>query len=249
MMRKLRNQNKSGFTLLEVMLAVAILAIASTMIMKGFISVMIISNNNNRFSKSGEDNYRRAMHDTLIRYATAGDQQSDVIDVLGSNSTSVTLEAHFNGSYVPNNIEEEQLALCVDVSAYVDESAPLFNEADRNAYTVAGDSEALDSSTVVNNRFAFFYDFGQYLSGIGAGSGGHIYRWGYVVSSDMPEGHENSCIENPAGDGYLVYGWYCFNKTHTRTVAGNEVPDVCRCSPLAYGVVSSSSTPSSEDET
>ena len=49
--------NKKGFTLLEVMLAVAIMAVSSTMIMVGFLTTMTYSRNSALYSKVGASNY------------------------------------------------------------------------------------------------------------------------------------------------------------------------------------------------
>lgn len=49
--------NKKGFTLLEVMLSVAIMAISSTMIMVGFLTTMTYSRNSALYSKVGASNY------------------------------------------------------------------------------------------------------------------------------------------------------------------------------------------------
>lgn len=252
-MKKLKFKSKTGFTLLEVLLAVAILVMASTMIMKGFITVMIIANNNGRYAKSGEDNYRRAMSETIARFATADDQQTGVLDELGSNSRNVVMTAAFDGSHTPYGMTPEQLNLTVDVSLYADTSAPVFSSTgDNGEYVVAGDSSALESSTVVNNRFAFFYDYSEYIDAT-CTSADHkndcIVRWGYTVVDAIPDGHDASCIANPNGDGYLLYGWYCFNSNHVEGEGESAGPAACRTTPLAYGLVPPNATvPEGEGE-
>ena len=61
-MRKLKcsKTNKKGFSLIEVMLAVAILLFASTMIMNGFMSTMKYSYSTSVYAKSAADNYQEA---------------------------------------------------------------------------------------------------------------------------------------------------------------------------------------------
>ena len=57
-------KNKKGFTLLEVLLAVAIMLIASTMILQGFISTLVYSANTALYAKSGAKNTEK-MYDTV----------------------------------------------------------------------------------------------------------------------------------------------------------------------------------------
>lgn len=61
-MRKLKcsNINKKGFSLIEVMLAVAILLFASTMIMNGFMSTMKYSFSTSVYARSAADNYNES---------------------------------------------------------------------------------------------------------------------------------------------------------------------------------------------
>lgn len=246
-MKKFTNKSKSGFTLLEVLLAVAILVMASTMIMKGFITVMIIANNNGRYAKSGEDNYRRAMSETIARFATAANQQTDVMDTLGSNSTSLTMTAAFDPSHTPEGMTADALNLTVDVSAYADTTAPVFSSTgDNGEYSING--EAIEASTIVNNRFAFFYDYGAYVNSTCGSHPDCIIRWGYTIQDAVPDGHSGSCIANPNGNGYLVYGWYCFNREHVIHSESGDVPDTCRTTPYAYGVIPTGATLPEESE-
>lgn len=61
-MRKLKclKTNKKGFSLIEVMLAVAILLFASTMIMNGFMSTMKYSYSTSVYARSAADNYQES---------------------------------------------------------------------------------------------------------------------------------------------------------------------------------------------
>lgn len=56
-----KKRSKKGFSLLEVMLAVAILAIASTMIMNGFIATMSQSTNTSIYSRVGNSNQEKTI--------------------------------------------------------------------------------------------------------------------------------------------------------------------------------------------
>ena len=64
--------NKKGFTLLEVMLATAILLIASTMVMQGFLSTMTYSYNSAVYAKDGAKNNAKVTKD-LADVAVAKD--------------------------------------------------------------------------------------------------------------------------------------------------------------------------------
>jgi prepilin-type N-terminal cleavage/methylation domain-containing protein len=227
-MKRIDKKNKYGFTLLEVMLATVIMTIASTMIMQGFIAVMIMAKNNARYAKSGEENYRRAINETIVHYATAANQQTGVMEPLGDGK-AVTLTASFAGAN-PSMVTAGDLNLCVDVTQYSDSTAPTGTELD---------SDAVEASTLANNRYAFFYDMNDFL-GIGTNSGRHIYRWGYVLVSGPTDGHANSCIK--VDDQWRQYGWYCFNGSHGEVTVtddeGNESTSNCRSQPKRWGHVS-----------
>lgn len=248
-MKRFKTRSKRGFTLLEVMLAVVILTIASTMIMKGFIAVMVLSKNNSRYAASGEYNYRRAMNETIVRNAT-GAIQEDVLTGLADNRTS-TIDASFDSAAL--GMSDDDLNLTVDVSAYVDPYAPVFGEASGTTLTVSGDTEPLDLNTVVNSRYAFFYDYGDFIGILGedGNHNGHIYRWGYVRYTTLPEGvPSNSYVQ--VGSEYHVYGFYCFNSDHSDEVTDDEgnvistTPQSCRTTPVRYGRIPNVPSPEAE---
>ena len=228
-MRKMRTKTKAGFTLLEVLLAVVILVFASTMIMKGFVAVMAFGRNDRNYAKSGEENYRRALNETLIRYATAGNQQTGVMNAL-AGTPAARLDASFtDGSHTPSGVTDSSMDLIVDVSAFTDSTVSF-------TQTVGGDS--LDASTSAVNRYAFFYDFSDY---IGPNTEGHIYRYGYMYIStaaynalDAVTKAKYRPVYGSDGvtiQGYGLYGFYCFNSTHVHMSGGVSVPDNCRNTP------------------
>ena len=230
-MRKMRTKTKAGFTLLEVLLAVVILVVASTMIMKGFVAVMIFGRNDRNYSKYGEENYRRAMNETIIHYATAGNQQTDVIDAL-KGGVSSTLTASFSDSnHSPSGVSPSDLNLVVDVSVYTDSGASYSGN-------VGGDE--IDSSTSAVNRYAFFYDFADFIGPTNMGS--HIYRYGYMFvttsqynalsAADKAKYRAVYASDGVTVSGYGMYGYYCFNADHVHTSGSNTVPDNCRITPL-----------------
>ena len=227
-MKSISKSSKSGFTLLEVLLATAILVIASTMIMKGFIAVMIYSRNNLSLAKSGSKNYVRAMHDTLVKYSVNGNNQQEVIEDLANGDYSVLSLSYADSAnysaysgessgdegdsvyaegYSP--VDLTNLNLFVDVSTYYDTSASAFSS--DGGYNLGG--ESVDTISVANNRFSFFYDFGDYI-GVSQ-LGDHVIRYGYMVDD----------AGNP-----IEYGFYCFNDNHVQKDGdGNVVSyDECR---------------------
>lgn len=98
-------KNKNGFTLLEVILAVAILLTASTMIMSGFMSTLQYTNNTSLYRTYGNINSKKAklaIQETALNN-TYGDRSGDVIlSVSGVNipdiQMSFTLHA-LNGHF------------------------------------------------------------------------------------------------------------------------------------------------------
>lgn len=240
-MKKSYNSSKRGFTLLEVLLATVILVIASTMIMKGFISVMVFARNNRNYSKSGQLNASIAVNDTLSQYATASNQM-DTITALSNNGNKHAVSLNYDSTNYSGYVGAATLpTLYVDIQTFANPQTPVFNSASGN--TLNYDGQDIDSSTVSNNRFAFFYDFGDY---IGVYSGDHVYRWGYMFSQTMHDEfitpiyvdkNNNGLVGDDEPDtaqrareriGYGAYGWYCFNASH---VDGSGNPQSCRYTP------------------
>lgn len=202
-MKKLNCKSKAGFTLLEVLLAVVILVIASTMIMQGFIAVMVIGRNNRAYAVSGENNYRLAMNTTLAKNATAANQIDNITALADDDYGTLTATYAANSAY---GVTSNRLSLIVDLDSYSDETAGYTR-------TVAGD--VIDDGSVVNNRFAFFYDFGDYMHR----AGGHIMRFGFTIdpTNTARHGRFTDEVYDDAGNivAYGDYGWYCFNESHT----------------------------------
>ena len=204
-MKKLRSKSKVGFTLLEVLLATVIMVIASTMIMQGFIAVMVLGANNRSFAKSGEYNYRMAINQALVGHATASSQMDDISAMTDDTYGTVTATV-VSGS--PTNFEAgRDLGLIIDINAYTNSDAAY-------TYNVAGDD--IDAAGVSNNRYAFFYDFGDYMNR----ADGHIMSWGFTLDPTNPtesHGDWTDPVYDNRGNvvAYGRYGWYCFNADHT----------------------------------
>ncbi len=90
MKRLYKIRSKKGFTLVEVMLATAIMAMASMMIMNGFIALMNFASNSSVYSRVGASNYGRAA-EKLSEFST------DAIDDHESRYTHLQDELDDNG--------------------------------------------------------------------------------------------------------------------------------------------------------
>lgn len=196
-------RSKSGFTLLEVMLATVILTIASTMIMKGFIAVMIFANNNKGFARQSAINNSAAMHQFMVNYAT-GDQQS-VIESAASAATHGDLALVPEPGRYFGFVEGTTIHIATD--SFTDQGG--LTDAEGNPYPMDIDGSEISSTTLASNRYAFFYDFGsiyQCPNGIT-----HPVRYGYQVVGGQPS--------NP--------GFYCFEGSLTPGDDEAAVADDC----------------------
>ena len=70
---KNKKSSKKGFTLLEVMLAIAIMLIASTMILEGFLSTLAYSANTALYARCGGANSKQMYHAVSTRIGKNGD--------------------------------------------------------------------------------------------------------------------------------------------------------------------------------
>jgi len=211
-MKRISKCTKTGFTLLEVMLAVVILVIASTMIMTGFIAVMAFGRNNRNYSKSGEENYRNALHLSVVGHATANNQYLDLKTNYKPAMFSTINASIRAGS--PTGVSSDDLAMVVEVGSYVNTSAGVSMD------SVSAVSDYSDGNSITNNRYAFFYDFNDYI-GV-TESEDHIIRYGFVLDPANPSrAHGDYTVPIYDDRGNIVAygnpGWYCFNSTHTGT--------------------------------
>lgn len=146
MKKLLKRSSKKGFTLLEVMLGVAILAIASTMIMNGFIATMGYSHNTSIYSRVGNTNYEK----TLNRLATysnlsVANRYSDASAnaIRSSGGTTTTLDYGVSPANLPD-MTVYQWRETTGASSY-------------GAYNAAASYGYGESMTYADNRTTFFY--------------------------------------------------------------------------------------------
>jgi prepilin-type N-terminal cleavage/methylation domain-containing protein len=161
--------NKKGFTLLEVMLAVAILAIVSSMMMTGFLTTMTYSYNSSLYAKIGAGNYANAITAVadLAQSSTMRREMHNSHKVkLGSGSSAqeYTTTGYTITYYSGATVNTEALRITdaastgINTSHYnagassssVRKNAD-YAEANGSAYAYNG------NSTYSDNRSAFFY--------------------------------------------------------------------------------------------
>ena len=146
MKRILKKPSKKGFTLLEVMLAVAIMAIASTMIMNGFVATMGQSTNTSIYSRVGNSNYTKTIN-KLATYSnlSVSNRQSDASanSIRSSGGTTTTMDCAASPANLP------------DMTVYKwreTEGASSYG-----AYNAAATYGYGESQTYADNRTTFFY--------------------------------------------------------------------------------------------
>ncbi len=84
--------NKKGFTLLEVMLAVAVLSVASSMVMVGFLTTMTYSKNSALYARVGSSNYSDAI--TLLSSMKATPSLKDSLNPASAGTHTVNVYGH-----------------------------------------------------------------------------------------------------------------------------------------------------------
>ena len=140
MKRILKKNSKKGFTLLEVMLATAIMTIVSVMIMKGFMSTMNYAHNNNVYNKLGASNYKQALGEitTLVGYGNGDGLQNRINYLKGKPTTTINYNVMKGGAGVKS----------------IQTNAVWFVYDDQTGVNV--DKTYMEAS-VVGNRHSFFY--------------------------------------------------------------------------------------------
>ena len=157
----MKNFSKKGFSLLEVMLAVAIMATASSMIMYGFLTSMNYANNSSIYARvaaaNTKENYDRLADIMTINY-----------DDRGTSGRFATLQLHPDGTARQVDVAGGGLSATYNLRAFRYTDDPASNTA---TFNVTAGATALDSdyaiavegtgsyedATVTDNRTSFFY--------------------------------------------------------------------------------------------
>ncbi len=174
MKRRIKIKSKKGFTLLEVMLAVVILTMASTMIMQGFLATMGFSTNTSIYSRAGASNYATVLgklsefsndeddfYTRYVGYNTSTDSSSDYVTKRASGANG--LNFNFTGKNLETGLIDVQIWKAADGPEDID------------GYNVASGYGYGENTTVADNRQSFFY----------TPSNEHFYcetckHWGYI---------------------------------------------------------------------
>ena len=144
-MRKINcsKKTKTGFSLIEVMLAVAILLFASTMIMNGFMSTMKYSFSTSVYAVSAANNY----NDSTEKFTSLMNKNFGAYGVLAKDTTASSAQIKLTGSAGATTINKE-----INLKQFkYDEGADVPITGDYAEYHGGGDD------TFANNRTTFYY--------------------------------------------------------------------------------------------
>lgn len=151
-MKRIRTKkSKKGFTLLEVMLSVAILVIGSTMMLNGFMSTMNYSHNTSVFSRTASTNYSTAIKKVsgysaqgLLAYKTIEDP---TLDASGNPNYRIAFSQPVAGVTIDS----------IGVNIYSEKDGA--NDTNSNKGVSAYDEHYNDTvdNTFSNNRTSFYY--------------------------------------------------------------------------------------------
>lgn len=148
MKRFFKRNSKRGFTLLEVMLATAIMTICSTMIMKGFLSTMNYAHNNNVYNKMGAKNYDSAMGKItkMVAYGD-GDGLQDRINDLKSSGTKGSMKMKITAGGAGSDVDGKELVV---------KNWEFNDNTGVNVNSKVGGTYA-EGASAVSHRHSFFY--------------------------------------------------------------------------------------------
>lgn len=144
-MRRLKciRNNKKGFSLIEVMLAVAILLFASTMIMNGFMSTMKYSYSTSVYARSAADNY----NESTEKLTSLMSKNFGAYGILAKDSAANPAQINITGTAGGSTVNKE-----INLREFkYDEGADVPLTGDYVEYYGGGDD------TFANNRTTFYY--------------------------------------------------------------------------------------------
>ena len=215
-MRKTRS-SKKGFTLLEVMLSIAILTIVSTMIMQGFLAAMNYSTNNSVYARLGANNYSTAIRKLAENSSTQASPSRDAA-LLASATDMTTIHYGISGG-VSGDVR-------VTRWRENDASDPHINVVGSAINDHTYDEGGSGGVSSILNRTSFFYIpseshvcpecGGPQQYGISWGHTGWYCNNQVVVTAKISEG----------GSYVMVDGHYDFD------IAGAEFTDYCPLAPM-----------------
>jgi prepilin-type N-terminal cleavage/methylation domain-containing protein len=151
----LKTFNKKGFSLLEVMLAVAIMAIVSSMIMYGFMSSMNYANNSSIYARVGAVNTGRG-YNQVVNGGTQGQRANYAQVLTNSNNNGGSLHSiSVTGDYTGNfQMRTFRYTTYDTAHSDLDDTFNVTSNAVTDALEGTG---SYSDATVSDNRTSFFY--------------------------------------------------------------------------------------------
>lgn len=206
---------KQGFSLLEVMLSVAILTVTSFMIMSGFVSAMNMSHNTSVYNKVSGINYQYAIGElasynsmTFSSDVRASSQRYAALAADGGSVATISFETNVGGyGTIDFKAKEFEKNYNFGLSQYsrVQPSGTLqANVAVLDPYSYS------ESTDLVTNRETFYYMLPYGECNLCGNSG--YARYGYLGKPSNPKNwfctHPDCCINSETGEreGYFCFG-------------------------------------------
>lgn len=216
-MRKTRS-SKKGFTLLEVMLSIAILTIVSTMIMQGFLASMNYATNNSVYARLGANNYSTAIR-KLAENSSISPSSSRDAALLASATDMTTINYGVTGGGgVSGNVRVERWRENDASDPHINVVGTAIND---HTYDEGGSGGV---SNVLNRTSFFYIPSESHVCGECGGPQSYGISWGttgwfcnnqVVVTAPLDEG----------GTYVMVDGHYDFD------IVGAEYTDYCPSAP------------------
>lgn len=163
----MKNFSKKGFSLLEVMLAVAIMAVTSSMIMYGFLTSMNYANNSSIYARVAavnvEKNYDQMATIMAVRGTTGVGGRYGQLESNSNADASITLDGSLSGMSANFPASLDARTFRYTDATYAGGAADKFDVtagavALNSDYAIAVEGAgSYGDTTVTDNRTSFFY--------------------------------------------------------------------------------------------
>ena len=146
-------RSRYGFTLLEVVLAIAIMLILTTMMMNGFAATMSYSYHTSIYAQTAASNYKSAMNEIATK-STAGNAVYKTIDKAGATGDKVTLTMT---PVTTSTAFPSTRTMTVRRYMYLKGTESIAQYGYRSQVENYTGGAANDDGTYANNRITYFY--------------------------------------------------------------------------------------------